>query len=354
MSTKHKTQPPVPQQPEPPTGADVLIPVTTIITLSFVAIAVPLQFSREWVELGWITVACLLWFFSCQIGEKTFTIMAAVFFLLGGAQFLVVDFFPTIFYKNVAAESFDPVWDKVNWVGFAFSWILILTGVATIYQIRRQEKTAEMPFSSDRIGITQTIGILGLCLLWFLSTMKLFHYFYNRNWISHVSLISAVGLSLYWVFFARTLQIIGFKIKSENFRRESALVRLCGLYLFLLTTTKIALIDIWRKPLVAVVENGKKAETFLDWIRPDYGIPVWNFYAVPLLAVAAVLIAASIYAHRSSVLKTFAEKLPYRLIGLAGLAYVWLVLSIECYYYFDLRRSWVSAGDFLAVCSLTY
>ncbi len=360
MSTEHN----------PPTGADVLIPVTTIIALSFVAIAVPLQFSREWVELGWIAVASLLWFFSCRIGEKTFTIMSAVFFLLGGAQFLVVDFIPTIQYQNVAVESFTPVWSEINWVGFAFAAILMSAGIATILQIRHKEKTLGIPFSSDCIGITHVIGLLGLWLFWFLSTMEVFHYFGNRSWIHHVPLISAVGLSLYWVFFARTVQVLGFAIRSERYCQEGALVRLSSAAMFFLTIGKIALIDIWRKPLEAiaapvaeiaaeiaaeiVVENGEQTATWFDWLRPDYAIPVWNFYAIPILAVAGVLIAASIHAHRGSVLKTVAEKIPYSIIGLAGLAYVWLILSIECYYFFDLRDSWIPEGDFLAVCSLTY
>jgi len=321
-----------------PTGADVLIPVTTILALSFVAVAVPLQFSREWVELGWISVACLLWFFSCRIGDKTFTIMSATFFLLGGIQFLVVDLLPIIAYKNIIIESFYPAWSTVNWVGLAFAWILILTTLGTQAFLKRK-------LSAERIGITQSIGVIGLVLFWFLSTMEIFHYFYIRTWILHVSLISAVGLSLYWVFFARTLQVIAFAVKSETFRRELVLVRLCSVYLFFLTIVKIAVIDIWRKPLDIVIPE--------FWtIRPDYAIPVWNFYAVGILAASGVLIAASIHAQRSSVLQTFAKKLPYKCIGLAGLAYIWLVLSIECYYFFELRT--FTENHFLAVCSLTY
>ena len=57
-----------------------------VIALGFVAIGIPLQFSATWITLGWLTVFAGLWFFGHRQTNKTFVVMAYIFFGLGAIR----------------------------------------------------------------------------------------------------------------------------------------------------------------------------------------------------------------------------------------------------------------------------
>lgn len=362
-----------------PTGAEVLIPAMMVIALSFLAIAVPLHFSREWVELGWIAVASLLWFFSCRLKDVTFTVMSLVFFLLAGGQILVVDLVPLINFEPSQIDSSTPLWPQIEWPGLAFSVILMLTGVATITQYRLKSQLQDQSVE-DRVVFTRILGGIGLWLFWFILTMELIHYFQCREHIFEGQriegqLLAAVSLSLFWVFFARVVQMVGFSFDSIMIRRFSVCM-------FSFVVVKMFCVDLWLKPLKKVAANttallASLTESFpslsadqlatsngwvrlFDWLALNDTFPVWNLYALPLLTVACVMIGAAISAHKRLNKESHLEKtkmlekgFSFYLIGLFGLVFIWLILSVECYCYYFLRDAIFAESHFLAVGSLT-
>lgn len=346
-------------------GAQVLIPVTMVISLGFVAIGIPLQFSREWIALGWITVGCVLWYYSCRTSDKTLTVMSLLFTGFALLRFLAIDFLALLQYRKLEIEGYAPDLRNTMWPSLLFACVLILTGVITRIMQRKTNTKKEWlaggpVIESERISGTRTFGVFGLWIFLIFTSFELFHYYESRTWLHHWRLFFIAALSLYWTLFATLIHVIGLKCRSYTIRYNANM-----LYLFI--AIKTMALDIWQKPrdvesfrsLSERLAETTAWEWFRELLRPEDWNVVWNYYAFPLLLVATLMILAGVFALRGGkyhgcVLDTSSERVPYMAIGLFGFSLVLLVLSIECYSFFHLREKTIPEGLYLAHCSLTY
>ena len=76
----------------------------------------------------------------------------------------------------------------------------------------------------------------------------------------------------------------------------------------------------------------------------DPFIPIFNRYGFPAMIVSASLIAAALLQRRTHPNPQTADFVLMRIVGLAGVAMLWIVLSIETYDFFVVRGNLFSPG----------
>ncbi|MDR2117384.1 MAG: DUF2339 domain-containing protein [Planctomycetaceae bacterium] len=155
----------------------------------------------------------------------------------------------------------------------------------------------------EQIGFL-TFGVLGTVLLWLVSSVECFNYFNIRTDLPNYQFLATTSLTVFWTISA----IIG-AIIAGTF--HSKLFRILTVGLILLTLLKVLPMEIWA--------------------RPDYLTPFLNPFALPFCLLAVTTIFVCIYLISILEEKDITEQKVYQIIMFAGVVFLWLVLSLECF-----------------------
>jgi len=124
----------------------------------------------------------------------------------------------------------------------------------------------------------------------------------SRYWEIERKFLASASLTLFWTVLALILTAVAL------YSRSMAL-RVISMSLLGLTALKI-LFDLE--------------------VRPEFAVPFWNPYFVPIFIFAMVLIAVSfLWARQLD--EDYAERAVYRVIAFGGVVFLWFTLSMECF-----------------------
>ncbi len=148
------------------------------------------------------------------------------------------------------------------------------------------------------------LGLVAVTLVWAAASVECSEYFYIRtDWPNHEFLASA-ALTVFWTVLAVVLAIIAAALRSKA-------LRILSVALLLITVLKVGPLDLLARPL--------------------YDTPFLNPYALPLMALAFSVVLVSLWHAGGLSAEDRFERQAYRMLIFAGIVFLWLVMSLECF-----------------------
>ena len=229
------------------------------LAVTFLSLAVPLQFSGSWIAVSWLVESLILYYIALSIGNRGFQVMGVVVYILG--------------LLNLFFWNFPNAYDKGFIVFFNpfFIMLVLAIGVAyTIASIYRRYGSATVDI--QKRGIVAFVIIANILTVCAFSSQIIFYHNaqitqanenyrvasqeaarYNtgnsaytvnsdlyKNYtdsISSTQNTSNTYVSIFWTIYAALLTAIGFGYRKSSARR-------LGLTLFIITAIKV-FFDVW-------------------------------------------------------------------------------------------------------------
>jgi len=197
------------------------------LAVSFLTIAVPIEFDGPWVAAWWFVEALVLYVLASTSSSRGFQIMGVVVYFLG--------LFDMFYYIGSYVRPTNYV------VFFNGQFIMIMFSVITAYFIAFvYYRYGSISNEIQKRGIAVFVVIANVLTLYALTTQVVIYYELQQlagasntqiqNW-------SNTTVSLLWALYAGILTTIGFA-------KKLAFLRYLGLTLFIITAFKVV-IDIW-------------------------------------------------------------------------------------------------------------
>jgi hypothetical protein len=194
------------------------------VALWFVAVAIPVQFDRQWITLGWAIEAMALCWLYGRLPHRGLPTFAGILYALVAIRLLI----------NPEILEYEPHGTPV------FNWILYTYGVATACCLIGQKLLRR---GSPDVFLTQlanSIAFAGILLGFWLVNLEILDYFSPGPFIaiSHGGGYSVkLALSAGWAFYSMVLLIAGVALDVKA-------VRYLSLAFLLLTVAKVFLYDL--------------------------------------------------------------------------------------------------------------
>jgi uncharacterized membrane protein len=196
----------------------------TIVALWFVAVAIPLQFNRQWIALSWAVEAMALCWLFRRLPHPGLPVFASMLYVLAGLRLL---FNPEVLRDQEHGKPF-------------FNWILYTYGITAAcclvgqFLVRRATENLAMRRLADAIALN------GLLLGFWLVNLEILDYFSTGPYLA-VSDQSGhsvrLALSAGWGLYAMGLLLAGV---AWNLRP----LRYLSLAFLILTVAKVFLYDL--------------------------------------------------------------------------------------------------------------
>ncbi|MHB1033305.1 MAG: DUF2339 domain-containing protein [Pirellulales bacterium] len=201
--------------------------VALAISVSFIALAFPIQASAEWVALGWAAEAAALWWFGLRVQAPALRGLAAVLASLAATRLALFDM------PHGTRDPFVPVFNEYALPALGVTACLLGALASTrrfLARITRAEQVL--------VGAAAVACVL---LLWMVLSVDLHGFFQAQEAVAivnvvHWDLLGAMSLSALWAVYATVLLAVGF-------RTRLALLRWTALGLYALTIGKVFLSD---------------------------------------------------------------------------------------------------------------
>lgn len=198
---------------------NIILPGLAVI---FLSIAIPIQFSDSWVAIAvaWFIEAVILYVLASKMSSRGYQVMGLVVYAVA----LLYSFSKILDLgdRNLVAFSSEQ---------FAVMLIAIISSYSISYVYYRYGSES---IEIQKRGIAAFV-ILANVLTIFTFTRELNIYFDNNNNETYKS--AKTTISIFWAIYATILTIIGFI-------KRTALLRVMGLVLFVITAVKI-FVDVW-------------------------------------------------------------------------------------------------------------
>jgi uncharacterized membrane protein len=195
------------------------------VALAFVTVAIPLQFEREWLTLGWALLgAALAWLWG-RIPHRALVLWSLTLF---GAAFVRLAFNPAVLAYHPRTPT--PVW---NW------YLAVYTAAAAAFFIGFAlfRRTESVPYG----GAVRLLPAGGTALLFVLLNLEIADFFAEGSAPSFnvlsSSLSEGLAYTLSWALFAIALLVAGLLVKSRP-------ARIAALVLLVVTILKCFLFDL--------------------------------------------------------------------------------------------------------------
>jgi len=195
------------------------------VALAFVTVAIPLQFEREWLTLGWALLgAALAWLWG-RIPHRALVLWSLTLF---GAAFVRLAFNPAVLAYHPRTPT--PVW---NW------YLAVYTAAAAAFFIGFAlfRRTKSVPYG----GAVRLLPAGGTALLFVLLNLEIADFFAEGSAPSFnvlsSSLSEGLAYTLSWALFAIALLVAGLLVKSRP-------ARIAALVLLVVTILKCFLFDL--------------------------------------------------------------------------------------------------------------
>ena len=199
------------------------------VALTFVTIAIPIQFKMNWITIAWSVQALVMMWVAVRIRSTRLMVPAYALFMLALGKLVLWD---THFHR----AKFTPVLNKY------FLSSLVVVGVlfvAAALHRRWKDGGRQVPEIANVV-----ILMLAIATLWFIVSAETITYFRaqamaltDHEEVRRQLWLGQMALSVLWSFYGAVLAIAGFI-------RRSAPVRWAALGLFALTVVKVMLVDI--------------------------------------------------------------------------------------------------------------
>ena len=195
------------------------------VALAFLTVAIPLQFEREWLTLGWALLgAALAWLWG-RIPHRGLVVWSLALF---GAAFVRLALNPAVLSYHPRAET--PLW---NW----YLAVYAVAAASLFAGFRLFRRTEAVPFDMA----VRLLPAGGTSLLFVLLNLEIADSFAEGqapsfNVLSS-SLAEGLAYTLAWAFFAITLLVAGLLVKSRP-------ARIAALALLVVTILKCFLHDL--------------------------------------------------------------------------------------------------------------
>jgi len=195
------------------------------VALAFLTVAIPLQFEREWLTLGWAFLgAALAWLWG-RIPHRGLVVWSLALF---GAAFVRLALNPAVLSYHPRAEA--PIW---NW----YLAVYAIAAASFFAGFRLFRRTAGAPYDAA----VRLLPAGGTSLLFVLLNVEIADYFAEGqapsfNVLSS-SLAEGLAYTLSWALFAIALLVTGLFVKSRP-------VRIAALALLVVTILKCFLHDL--------------------------------------------------------------------------------------------------------------
>lgn len=271
-----------------------------VMCFAFIAVGIPLQFSAQWIALGWVAVFAGLWYFGHRQENKAFLVLSSIFAGLGFIR-LVGD----IFAKRTVLEGefLTPLFNLFALPSFAASLIVIAVAVLTDRWFRtRNDENAD-----DRRTLNFCLGLLGFGFLTAILSVESTQFFMlrpemyipAREWAS-------LSLTVLWCSLALLLFETGALCRS-------VLLRNVALFGFVVVAGKMVVLD------------------FVS--RAQFSNPLTNPFCPGLIFASLVFIVVGI---QGQIAKEYSveERRSLGILGIAGIFTLLGILSVECFQYF--------------------
>ncbi len=166
----------------------------------------------------------------------------------------------------------------------------------------------------ERTGFL-AFGLCAVGLLWGSLSFECFDYFDLRTDWPNSRFLASTSLTVFWT-------ALGVGVVFLAARARSPILRILAVGFLGIAFLKAVAFDLFQ--------------------RPSYTTPFFNPYALPLVLLAAALIFAGVVLASLIKVEKPQERTAYRIIAFAGVVFLWLVLSLEC---FDAVRLLQSAEE---------
>ncbi len=195
------------------------------VALAFLTVAIPLQFEREWLTLGWALLgAALAWLWG-RIPHRGLVVWSLA---LSGAAFVRLALNPAVLRYHPRAAA--PLW---NW----YLAVYAVAAASFFAGFRLFRRTERVPYDA----VVRLLPALGTSLLFVLLNLEIADYFAEGQAPSfHVlssSLAEGLAYTLSWALFAIALLVTGLLVKSRP-------ARIAALVLLVATILKCFLHDL--------------------------------------------------------------------------------------------------------------
>jgi uncharacterized membrane protein len=194
------------------------------VALWFIAVAIPVQFDRQWITLGWaIEAMAVCWLFG-RLPHRGLPVFAGVLYALVALRLLF----------NPAILEYEPHAMPV------FNWILYTYGIATACCLIGQRLLRRGTPDVFLTQLANAVAFAGILLGFWLVNLEILDYFSPGPFIaiSHTSGYSVkLALSAGWALYSMILLISGVALDVKA-------VRYLSLAFLLLTVAKVFLYDL--------------------------------------------------------------------------------------------------------------
>jgi uncharacterized membrane protein len=153
-------------------------------------------------------------------------------------------------------------------------------------------------------------GVIGLIVLVIYLSIECYQYFDSMESKLETTkrVLGTFALTFFWT-------IVGCMITLLALLTRSKTLRIISMTIMTITAAKVLLLDFW--------------------IRPEYIVPIWNPYAVPILVLAAAIIALGYLwlrqLNNEGNREDHGERTIYRCFAFFGVFFLWLTMSAECF-----------------------
>jgi uncharacterized membrane protein len=197
------------------------------LAVGFITLAIPLEADARWVALGWAACASVLAWFGVRVQAAPLRGLAAVIATASLTRLLFID---------LPSYSDGVVIPLANEIALPCIGAAICL-LAAVVAIRR----SCVALTSAEYVLVGLLGLLVLCVLWFVLSVDLYHYFYMRQRLAVDDTldwrrIGQMSLSVLWTLYASVLLAAGFKWRLVP-------VRWLAIGFFGLTVGKVFLLD---------------------------------------------------------------------------------------------------------------
>jgi len=229
------------------------------LAVTFLSLAVPLQFSGSWIAVAWFAESIVLYIIASTIGNRGFQVMGVVVYVLGLFNFFLWNF------PNINDQNFT--------LFFNSHFIILVFAVCIAYAITfMYYRYGSLTVETQQRGIVAFLIIANVLSLYALSSQIVFYHNaasmkvtteyktttlqaqtygngydtsgqlqeasqrYNTK-IQSITNRSHTYVSILWAVYAAVLTIVGFSMRLLVARR-------LGLALFIITAIKV-IFDVW-------------------------------------------------------------------------------------------------------------
>ena len=229
------------------------------MAVTFLSLAVPLQFSGSWIAVAWFAESIVLYIIASTIGNRGFQVMGVVVYVLGLFNFFLWNF------PNINDQNFT--------LFFNSHFIILVFAVCIAYAITfMYYRYGSLTVETQQRGIVAFLIIANVLSLYALSSQIVFYHNaasmkvtteyktttlqaqtygngydtsgqlqeasqrYNTK-IQSITNRSHTYVSILWAVYAAVLTIVGFSMRLLVARR-------LGLALFIITAIKV-IFDVW-------------------------------------------------------------------------------------------------------------